>query len=40
MVKGSGAKLDFVFMATCYSEFSAEIFLKAGAEHVICIDKS
>ena len=33
-------KLDFVFMATCHSEFAPKIFLKAGAEHVIGIDKT
>jgi hypothetical protein len=30
-------KLDFVFMATCHSEFAAKIFLNAGAKHVIGI---
>lgn len=31
-------KLDFVFMATCHSQFAAEIFLTAGAHHVIGIN--
>ena len=35
MVMDSGIKLDFVFMATCHSEFAAKIFQKAGAHHVI-----
>ena len=32
-------RLDFVFMATCHSEFAAKIFLEAGAKHVIGVDK-
>ena len=31
-------QLDFVFMATCHSEFAAKIFLEAGAQHVIGIN--
>ena len=31
------SKLDFVFIATCHSEFAAKIFLDAGAKHVIGI---
>jgi hypothetical protein len=30
-------QLDFVFMATCHSEFAAKIFLENGAKHVIGI---
>lgn len=32
------ANLDFVFVASCHSEFVGRIFLEAGAKHVICID--
>ena len=39
MVKNSVSKLDFVFMATCHSEFAARIFLDAGAHHVIGVNK-
>ena len=38
MIKDSTTKLDFVFMATCHSQFAAEIFFKAGARHVIGIN--
>ena len=31
-------ELDFVFIASCYSEITSEIFSKV-AKHVICIDK-
>jgi hypothetical protein len=37
LVQGACEKLDFVFMATCHSQFVAEIFLEAGAQHVIGI---
>jgi hypothetical protein len=40
LVKNTGVKLDFVFMATCHSETAARIFLKSGAKHVIAIDRS
>jgi len=40
MIQESGVKLDFVFMATCHSEFAAKIFQKAGAYHVIGIDQN
>jgi hypothetical protein len=39
IVQESNCKLDFVFMATCHSEFAARIFLDAGAHHVIGINK-
>ncbi|CAI2386882.1 unnamed protein product [Moneuplotes crassus] len=29
---------EVVFVSSCYSEFSADIFLNSGARHVICID--
>jgi len=37
---GSKMTLDFVFMATCYSEFTKNTWLEAGAHHVISIDKA
>ena len=40
MVQDAGVKLDLVFMATCHSEFAAKIFLEAGAQHVIGINKA
>ena len=39
LIYTTGAKLDFVFIASCHSEFVGRIFLQAGASHVICIDK-
>ena len=38
MVKAGSTTLDFVFMATCHSEFATKIFLEAGAHHVIGIN--
>jgi hypothetical protein len=38
MVKETNVTLDFVFMATCHSEFATKIFLDAGAHHVIGIN--
>jgi hypothetical protein len=32
-------KLKFVFVAACHSEQAKDVFLNAGAEHVIVIDK-
>ena len=40
IIKDSETKLDFVFMATCHSEFAAKIFLKAGATHVIGVNQN
>jgi len=40
IVMETGTSLDFVFMASCHSEFAAKIFLNAGTRHVIGIDKS
>jgi hypothetical protein len=34
---GAGASLNFVFIATCHSEIIGNIFIGAGAKHVICI---
>lgn len=33
-------ELEFVFIATCHSEFVGKIFKEAGAKHVICINES
>lgn len=33
------AKLDTVFLSSCYSESEADVFLRAGANHVICIQR-
>lgn len=40
LVKNTGVKLDFVFMATCHSETAAKVFLDSGAHHVIAIHRS
>jgi hypothetical protein len=37
MVKDTETHLDFVFIASCHSEFATNIFLEAGAQHVIGI---
>jgi hypothetical protein len=37
MIKQSGVSLDFVFIASCHSEFAVDIFRRAGARHVIGI---
>jgi hypothetical protein len=39
MTDNASVELDFVFMATCHSEFAAEIFKNAGAKHVVGINK-
>ena len=36
-IEESGTKLDFVFVASCHSEFAGHIFHNAGAKHVICV---
>ena len=36
-MQSSNTKLEFVFVASCYSEFAGKIFLNAGAKHVICV---
>ena len=33
------SKLDTVFLSSCYSESEADVFLGAGANHVICIQR-
>ena len=37
MIKQNKCELEFVFVATCHSEFVGQIFQEAGAKHVICI---
>ena len=37
LIQQSDTKLEFVYVASCHSEFAGEIFLNAGAKHVICI---
>ena len=37
LIAASNANLEFVFVASCYSQFAGEIFFNAGAKHVICI---
>ena len=39
LLDSSGTQLEFVFVASCYSQFAGEIFHNAGAKHVICIRK-
>ena len=36
-IKFSNSTLEFVFVASCYSENVGAIFLNAGARHVICV---
>lgn len=31
--------IKFVFVASCHSKLVGEVFLKAGAEHVICVKR-
>ncbi len=38
LIERTEAELDFVFVASCHSEFVGRIFLEAGVKHVICID--
>lgn len=33
-------EMELVFLAACNSEFAAQIFLKKGAKHVICIEST
>ena len=37
MIKQNKCELEFVFVASCRSEFVGRIFQQAGAKHVICI---
>lgn len=34
------SKLDVVFLSSCYSENQSEVFLNAGARHVVCIQRN
>jgi hypothetical protein len=38
-VKENNIKLNFVVLGACHSETAANIFLEAGAEHVIGISR-
>jgi hypothetical protein len=38
-VKDAGAKIELVFVASCYSQFAGEIFRDAGVDHVVCVRK-
>jgi hypothetical protein len=33
----SNASIEFVFVASCHSEFAGKVFFNAGAKHVICV---
>ena len=37
MIQSSHTDIEFVFVASCYSEFAGKVFLKAGVRHVICV---
>lgn len=37
LILKSNTNLEFVFVASCHSQFAGEIFRNAGAKHVICI---
>ena len=37
VVEVSKNKFEVVFVSSCHSEFAGNIFLNAGAKHVICI---
>jgi hypothetical protein len=39
MIKNADVTLNFVILGACHSETAAKIFLNAGAEHVIGIDR-
>ncbi len=36
-INSSNTNLEFVFVASCYSEFAGKIFLNAGSKHVIYV---
>jgi hypothetical protein len=40
MIRSQGSKPEFVFVASCYSQFAGQIFHQAGAKHVICIKEN
>ena len=37
MIEMSRNTFEVVFVSSCYSQFAGEVFLNAGAKHVICI---
>lgn len=39
LLEARGLELEFVFVASCYSQFAGEIFHNAGAKHVICVQR-
>jgi len=39
IISRSNTDLEFVFVASCYSEFAGKVFLNAGARHVVCVKK-
>ncbi len=40
MIKSQGSKPEFVFVASCHSQFAGQIFHQAGAKHVICVKEN
>ncbi|CAI2377825.1 unnamed protein product [Moneuplotes crassus] len=40
MIERAQINLEVVFVSSCHSEFAGEVFLNAGAKHVICIKQS
>lgn len=36
-ISGFRCMIEFVFVASCTSEFAGQLFLNAGAHHVICV---
>lgn len=37
MIEMSQTTFEVVFVSSCHSQFAGEVFLNAGAKHVICI---
>lgn len=37
LISNSYEKSEVVFVSSCYSQKTGEVFLEAGAKHVICI---
>jgi hypothetical protein len=40
LIKSHDNQIDFVFIASCHSEFAAKIFQRSGVKHVIGIKYS
>jgi hypothetical protein len=40
LLKSYKTNFEFVFVASCTSEETGKIFIKAGAKHVICVQQS